>query len=201
MKATWIAVCLSTASALASPAGAAVLDLNEFFFDPTVEVSADGTVAVLNEDPVFSRVRLSLDPGFGDPNLIIPHSGLELVFDYDIDIAASNGALNNDEFAAFLLDASTGFSLGGAFEFVTSSSAMGSHSFDLSSLVGQMIGLQFQLEALAGDVVLTSTAKISNVRVEETNSGPPDPTTVPEPGAAWLLLGGFALAEWKRRQR
>ena len=202
MKATQIAMCLCVSSALAFPARAAVLDLNEFFFDPTVEVASDGSMAVMNEDPLFALVLLSLDPGLGEPNLIIPGSGVELLFDYDVDIPPSEGedAVNNDRFSAFLLDASTGLSLGGPFEFVTSSSAMGELLFDLSTLTGRTIGLQFQLEALPGDIGLNSTAKISNVRLEETTPGPgPDMPTIPEPGTALLLLGGLALAGYMRR--
>ena len=204
MKATWIAVWFCASAALVLPAQAAVLDLNEFFFDPTVEVFSDGAMAVLNEDPIFALVVLSLDPGLGDPNLIIPGPGLELLFDYDVNIPPTDGdTVNNDEFAVFLLDASTGLSLGGAFEFATTSSATGELSFDLSTLTGRTLGLQFQLVAMPGDIGLNSTASIANVRLQETPDPDPDPDpdtpAIPEPSSVFLLLGGLALAGWISR--
>lgn len=198
MKASWIAVCLCISSTLASPAKAAVIDLNEFFFDETVEVAPDGSTAMLQENPLFALVLLSLDPGLGDPNLIIPGSNVGLLFDYDIDLPASagGGLVNNDRFSVFLFDASSGISFGNAFEFVTNSSATGELVFDLSTLTGSTIGLQFQLEALPGDLGLNSTATISNLRLEDLG---PNVPSIPEPSTAFLLFGALALAGCVRR--
>ncbi len=197
MKATEIAICWFISSTLAFPAQAAVIDLNEFFFDETVEVAPDGSMAVLQENPLFALVLLSLDPGLGDPNLIIPGDDVALLFDYDIDLppSADGSLVNNDRFSAFLFDASSGISFGPAFELVTETSAMGELIFDLSTLTSNTIGLQFQLEALAGDLGLNSTATISNLRLEDRTALP----SIPEPSTAFLLFGGLALAGCMRR--
>ena len=195
-------ICLSIFALWALPAPGADLDLNEFFFDETVEVAPDGSTAVLQENPFFAFVLLSLDPGLGDPNLIIPGPNVELLFDYEVDLPASAGGdlLNDDRFTAFLFDASTGDGLGGVLEFATTSNTMGEGSFDLSSFTGRTLGLQFLLEALPGDIGLNSTATISNLRLEmmttEPGTGIP---TIPEPSSAVLLISGIALAGWMRR--
>lgn len=195
-------MCLCVSSVGAFPAQAADIDLNEFFFDETVEVAPDGSTAVLRENGFFALVLLSLDPGLGSPDLIIPGQDLSLLFEYDVDLPPSAGGdlVNNDLFSAFLFDADTGLRFGDAFEFVTGSSAMGQLVFDLSSLVGSTIGLQFQLEALQGDLGLNSTVTISNVRLEEMEPGPgPGVPAIPEPGAGYLLLGGLVLSGYLRR--
>ena len=198
MKATEIAMFLCLSSALAMPAQAAVIDLNEFFADETVVVAPDGSSAVLQENPLFALVLLSLDPGLGDPDLIAPGDDVALVFDYDIDLPADAGGslVNNDRFSVFLFDATSGVSFGSPFEFVTETSAMGELVFNLSTLTGNTIGLQFQLEALPGDLGLNSTATISNVRLEDRTALP----SIPEPGTAFLLVGGLALAGCMRRR-
>src|SRR5262245_41654844 len=96
-----------------SQAFAVPINLNNFFADPTVIVAPDGLSAVLTEDPVTGFVLLSNDPGFGDPNFIIPGLGVSLAFDFAF---AKAGLGSNDEFAAFIIDANTGSSVGTGFE-------------------------------------------------------------------------------------
>ena len=78
-----------------------------------------------------------------------------------------------------------GLSPGPAFEFFTDSSSTGTVSFDLTSLTGETLGLQFQLSALFSDTGFDSTLTVSNVRLEQ--SGAP---AVPEPMslAVWAVL-------------
>lgn len=158
------------------------VDLNDFFADPSVSVAADGSQAVMSEDPALFAVFLVNDPGFGDPEVIVPGPGVSLVFEFDFVL----GTNSVDEFAAALIDAATGAILPN-FTFSTSSSAAGSVSFDLSSLVGTQLGLQFQLTSLFGDQGLGSTVSVSDVRLA---------MPVPLPGTALLFataLVGFGL--------
>ena len=74
------------------------IDLNDFFADPTVTVTPDGSFASITEDPGLSAVLLSNDPGLGDPNVIIPGLGVLLSFDFSFNEAG--GEL--DEFGSSL---------------------------------------------------------------------------------------------------
>lgn len=170
-------------------AHADLIDLNDFFTDPSVTVLPDGSAATLAEDPIFSPVLLSNDPFLGDPEVISPvviGKNHLLSFDWMFDEPA--GSNNDDEFGAFVIDASTGLSAGPAYEFFTSETGSGTVSFDLSGLVGEWLGLQFQLSALPGDLGLDSTVTISNVEA------------VPVPGAVLLGLFGLSVAGMRLRK-
>ena len=159
---------------------ATLIDLNDFFFfagDPVV-VAGDGSSATISEG-AFSPVILSNLPPF-DPEVIIAGAGTSLSFDFDF---AEGPVPDDDEFGAFIIDAGTGFSAGAAFEFFTDFTSSGTISFDLSSLVGTTLGLQFQLSALAGDFGLGSVVTISDVML----------VTVPEPPTLVLFLGGLLM--------
>lgn len=166
---------------LSGLAQATAINLNDFFADPTVTVAGDGSSATIAEDASLLSVFLSNDPGLGDLNVIIPGAGVSLFFDY----VFTEGAGNDDEFFAFVLDGATGFSVGSAFEFNATSSSAGTASFDLSSLTALTLGLQFELAAF--DSVLDSTVTVSNVRLET--------AAIPEPGTLWLFVG-VGLIGW-----
>ena len=148
----------------AEGAFASYINLNDFYKDSTVAVAVDGSSAVITEDSLLSPVLLSNDPGMGDPNIITPASGLALFFDY---IFIEPTPDNQDEFGVFVVDSATGGSAGSAYEFFSQVASSGTVSFDLSSLAGSTLGLQFQLTALPGDTALDSNVTISNVRLEQ----------------------------------
>lgn len=150
-------------------AAATPVNLNDFFADPTVTVDASGFSANMAEDSGLSMVLLSNDPGLGDPNIILPDINTSLFFDYNF-IEASG---ENDQFTAFLIDASTGGSISG-FDFFIENSGSGTVEFDLSSLTGQTLGLQFELAALFGDTGLGSVVTVSDVRLESSVSSVPE---------------------------
>ena len=177
---------------ISSEVRAGPIDLNDFFADPTVTVAADGSSAFFVEDPGFFSVILSNDPGFGDPNVIIPADGTTLSFDFDFLEAAGN----DDEFFASLIDGATGLAISG-FDFFTSDTSSGTVEFDLSSLVGQILGMQFSLDSF--DNLFDSTLTISNVSLNQLVTEPP--STVPEPGGLALFGIGFALLSFTRRKR
>jgi PEP-CTERM motif len=180
----WMGILADPSQAFAVP-----INLNNFFADPTVTVAPDGLSAVLTEDPVTGFVLLSNDPGLGDPNVILPGAGVSLAFDFAF---AQGGLGNNDEFAAFIIDANTGSNVGTGFEFFTQETSTGTVSFALSALTGHTLGLQFQLSALPGDRGLDSSATIAQVRLETA------PAVIPEP-ATWLLLASGLLGVGGRR--
>lgn len=187
---------LAAAMAVLAPAAQAattvLLDLNDFFADPEVMVSVDGTTATLFESDSSSFVLLANDPGLGDPNIVLPSSGTTLSFDYDFSELGSGA---DDEFGAFLLDGTTGLSLGAPFEVFFNSSSSGTLSFSLDALVGQTLGLQFQLGALFSDLSYESTVTVSNLRLTTAMS------VVPLPSAGLLLMGAlFGAAAFGRRR-
>ena len=163
------------------------IDLNDFFADPTVTVALDGSMATIAEDPGFFTVLLANDPGLGDPEVIIAARGRLLEFEFDF----VEPAPNDEEFGAFVTDASTGFSLGPAFEFFTDMPSSGTVSFDLTSLVGTTLGLQFQLSSLFADAACDSTVTVSDVRLV-------DPDVIPEPYTLALLALGVGVLVRRR---
>lgn len=167
--------------ALASPVPAAVIHvhLGDFFADPEVSVAADGRSATFVESAASALVLLSNVPGLGDPLVIVPASGRTLSFGFAFD----EGAGEDDAFFASL-QAEFGGSLGAAFEFATDVTRSGTVSFDLAPLIGQTIGLQFEL--ISNDsgppAAGGSTLRIFDVRLIDAPVA-----TAAEPTVAWLL--------------
>ena len=164
-------MCVGTSRADIIP-----IDLNDFFADPTVTVSADGSSASFTEDPGFN-VLLANDPFFGEPEVIIAGLGTLLIFDFVFDEAAGN----DDEFFAGVLGAD-GFPVFG-FEFSTGDSSAGTVSFDLSTLIAEAF-LGFEFSVLSFDGGGDSTLLVSNMRLETV-------VVVPEPPALFLMLTGM----------
>ncbi|TDF37199.1 hypothetical protein EYS14_13655 [Alteromonadaceae bacterium M269] len=175
-----ISICTS------SIAQATLLDLNDFFADPSVTVSADGFSATLFEGTAVSSI-LSNDPFLGDPNIIIPGNNIFLSFDY----LFSEAVANDDEFGAFLIDSSTGFEFP-AFSFFINSSGSNTVTFDLSTLSSFTLGLQFQLTSL--DNATGSFVTISNLQLNNVVS------QVSEPGNLLTLLAGLVSLVFIRRR-
>ena len=166
---------------MVATAHAGLINLNDFFADPTVTVAVDGSSAVIEEDAFISPVLLANDPGLGDPEVIIPGLAVSLAFDFSFDEPVGN----DDEFGAFIVD-ENGNSAGPAFEFFTQDTSSGTVLFnDLSSLAGQAtLGLQFQLTSDVNfDFVDLQTSKVtvSNVKVD----------VIPEPGTVLLFAAGL----------
>lgn len=177
-----------------------MVNLNDFFFFPgdPVVISPDGSMATIGELAGVSPIVLVNDPGFGDPEVIFAEIGgipQTLFFDFMFD----EFLLNDDEFGAFVVDSSTGLSVGPAFEFFAQDSLSGTVGFDLSSLIGgPSLGLQFQLTSNLGDVSTESTVEVSNVRlVPQAVLPTPEPSTT----LTWLIaLGvGCSFALFRRR--
>jgi hypothetical protein len=172
-------------------ASGGIIDLNDFYADPTVIVAPDGTSAFFTEDPIFQVAILGNDPGLGDPEVILAEFGgipQVLTFDY----LFAEGAGEDDEFAAFLIDADTGFEVGAPYEFFTGSAGAGSVRWDLTGLQGYTLGMQFQLSSLFLDTGFTSTLEVSDLTL----------SAVPEPSTLLLLLaGGLAVFSWRASRR
>lgn len=166
------------------------IDLNLLFFEPgtPVSIAADGSSATLAEDPGVFAVFLSNVPGFGDPHLVTAAAGARLEFEYEFD----EGVENSDTFHFALLDGLSGDPLD-LFNLFIGESGNGTASFDLSTLVGTLLGLQFELvpDELDGERA-DSVVRIANLRIET-------PTTVvSEPGSLLLLALAIAMAlHWR----
>jgi hypothetical protein len=184
----WVVVAALgwSGAALALP-----IDLNLLFFEPgtPVSIAADGSSATLAEDPGVFAVFLSNVPAFGDPVLLTAAAGARLQFEYEFD----EGVENSDTFHFALLDGLSGDPLD-LFNLFVTDSGSGTASFDLSTLVGTLLGLQFELvpDELDGERA-DSVVKIANLRIET-----PVTTTVSEPGS--LLLFALAIAMALRRR-
>lgn len=156
------------------------ISLNDFFSaEPEVSVTPDGQMATIAESSFVTPVTLINDPGFGDPEVIVPALSRTLTFSYNF-----VEALNNDDlFTAVLFDAAFG-PFGGVLDiFELTSSATGVAEFDLSAWVGLSLGLSFELHDLDPfSLALDSTVTISNLALNDTATVP-----VPEPGTAWLI--------------
>ena len=124
------------------------INLNDFFFFPgdPVTIAPDGSSAEIEEDlSGFHPIVLMNNPTFGDPNVIIPGLNVLLLFDYDF--SEGTGGNEDDQFGAFVIDTATNVSAGPAYEFFIEETGAGTVSFDLSGLVGSVLGLQFELES------------------------------------------------------
>jgi hypothetical protein len=183
---------LMTAWVLSFEATAASIDLNDFFSDPEVTVTPDGTSAFFTESEFSTVVLLTNDPFLGDPFIIIPSASTFLTFDYVFNEASGD----DDQFSAYLFFAPDGPFFGVLDQFSVESTSAGMVSFDLSDYVVSgtevlQLGLQFELFDRAGGST-NSTATISNLALTQ---------VVPVPAAVWLfgtgLLGLIGLARRK----
>ncbi len=183
IKFTLCILCFFLLILNASLTNAVTINLNDFYADPSVVVSPDGSSATLYEDPALSTVLLSNDPFFGDPGVFIPSNAKKLRFDYDF----SEGANNTDEFYAFLFDPLTHLpltdSIGNNLELLLSDSQSGTVNWSLAgaSFLNQTVGMEFQLNAF--DLETDSFASINNV----------DIITTPIPEPSTILLLGFGI--------
>lgn len=183
--------CVVVAALAWSGAALAVpIDMNLLFHEPgtPVSIAADGSSATLAEDPGVFAVFLSNVPGFGDPQLVTAVAGARLEFEYEFD----EGVENSDTFHFAVLDGLSGNPLD-LFNLFVTESGSGTASFDLSTLVGTLLGLQFELvpDELDGERA-DSVVKLANLRIET-------PTTVvSEPGSLLLLALAIAMAlRWR----
>lgn len=174
----WAAGLLATVFLLGTidRAEAGPINLNDFFADASVSVSADGSMATLAEDPALFSVLLANDPFFGDPNVIVATLGSVITFDYEFIEPVGN----DDVFSFGVLDADTGNIIGSTLQSFDSA-ASGSVSIDLSAFVGDLLGFQFELAAGNTDTLFSSTAKVSNFQI----------SAIPLPMTGLLLLGGL----------
>jgi hypothetical protein len=183
---------------MSGQARAVPIDLNDFFFDPTapIEIAADGSSALLREDPGFFALFLSNIPGLGDPQLIRPGVGARLSLQYSF----IEPQANDDVFHVALLDGATGSLLRQGLEFFVSDSGTGSIEFDLSAFTGMVLGLQLELVAGLADTAFDSLLRVSNLQLI-TPDGGPAPTPIPAAATLWLLLLGMGtLAGSRLRQ-
>jgi len=181
-----IAAYSSVVSALNVP-----IDLTDFYADPTVTVSSDGSSAIIAEDPSLSTVLLSNDPYYGDPGIVVPDGLITLNFSYNF-VEPTN---NDDEFYAKVFDGDSGALLD---EFSIDYSDSGTVSWDLSGIdpAITLLGLEFQLNAY--DLEADSYVEISNVYMETAVAPVPEPGTFVLIGSG--ILGFLSFSRKKSRK-
>ena len=185
LRAQCFGALLLTTNAVA----AAPVDLNGFFFEPgtPVTVSADGLSATLAESSDIGVVFLSNVPGLGDPQVIVAGAGNRLRFDYRFEEPLGNA----DVFHVALLDGNSGAPLGGTYELFVTATQNGFAEFDLSSLSGLALGLQYELSPELSDAGLDSIVTISNLQL----------VPVPAPAALGLLSSALLTGTCLRKRK
>ena len=164
--------CALFISLSSSATFADVLDFNSFTVGPelsVVTINPAGTIATLTESTNFNISVLSLDPFFGDPDLIQEYEGSVLQFDYEFLFGPND---QNDRFAVNLFDADIGAFGGSLFNQEITAPQSGSIIVELSSFVGLTLGIEFSLRGPAGDVDKGSSVTLSNLEITD---APPPP--------------------------
>ena len=168
---TFFLVCGLFLGLANSTAFAEILDFNSFTVGPeasVVTINPAGTTATLTESNNFNVSVLSLDPFFGDPDLIQEYDGSVLQFDYEFLFGPND---QNDQFEVNLFDADIGVFGGSLFSEQITSPQTGSIIVELSSFVGLTLGIEFRLQGPGGDVNKGSSVTLSNLEV--TDAPPP----------------------------
>jgi len=186
-----VAGAIVASSLCGTCANAVPISFGDLYRDPgaPIAVAPDGSIATLSEDPNFFAVALSNIPLIGDPELIVAHTGTVLSFNFNFVEPIDNA----DVFHFSILDGLTGESVGGGFDSYFTSTGTGLLQFDLSSLVGRTLGLQFELVPELEDASFTSVLELSNLDL--TTPAPPDepPAEVPEPSTLPLFIISLGL--------
>jgi hypothetical protein len=196
-------VCFASLLFLRGQAWAVAIDLNDFYAIGNVSIAADGSSAMMTEDPNFNTALLSNDPYFlGYTGLYIPVDCVSLTFDYNF----LEPAGNVDEFYALLYDLSfyptpLTDANGDNLEFSADASSSGTVTWDISgvSFLGTTVGMEFQLNWASDDPFPSSTlADNSSVIISNVNVNP-----VPEPATFFLIGSGLAglFAARKTKQK
>ena len=181
----FFAACLAIGYSATASATVIPIDLSGFYIlGDSLSVSADGSSASFSEGFSLTQ-QLSDIPGYGDPNVVTATNGAYLQFDYNFNMPTSDG--NVDSFHAGLLDGNTGNLLDSSYQTYIYSSGSGQIQYELSSLLGDTLGLEFELVSEFGDAGFTSTLTISNVQLVTKDVV----ATVPESGTGLLLLAGL----------
>lgn len=196
VRSTVFGLALLLAATAASAGTIIPFSSSGFSHDNNVRVpSPPDTLAVFKQSTSSNVVALWNDPSPTSAHqpLIVAQKRMILLFDYVLYEHGTDTG-NAEQIWAGITDITDGTALGGQYQFKADMFTSGTVAFDLSDLVGQTVGIRFEMRPhpTTLDVLSNGHLNVSNLRT----------TIVPVPAASLLALPPLcALLIWRASRR